>query len=174
MEPIEKKENKNESPYEKEYELGITPNSILCQKYNNFYIYSETDFHPFSFCTGHRKWGYDQKGFLTSPSPTLLKNSEFIKKPNLTKENVLKGQIIDERKGLVLVDPFICKKFGGIIKDFLSALLTLATGKKVSLKVRLFEPKSVLQRVPEYWSTLPSFLTPTYNKEMNPIERINI
>ena len=175
METIEKKENitkQTESPYEKEYELGITPNSILCQKYDNFYIYSETDFHPFSFCTGHRKWGYNQKGFLTSPSPTLLKKTEFIKRPNLTKESILRGQIIDERKGLVLIDPFICKKFGGIIKDFLSALLTLATGKKVSLKVRLFEPKSVLQRVPEYWSTLPTLITPTYNSEMNPIERM--
>ena len=142
-------EKQDSSPFTSEYILGITPNSTLCQKYNNFYIYSETDFHPFSFCTGHHKWGYSPSGYLTSPSPTLLKKSEYIKKPDLSKESVLKGQEIDERKGLVLTDPFICKKFGGIIKDFLSALLTLATGKKISLKVRLFEPKSVLQRVPE-------------------------
>ena len=175
MENQEKEQDPNsesQNPFMGNYIKALTPDASLIEKYNNQYIYSENNFQPYSFCTGHKHWGFDKNGFLTSPSPTILKTSEYQKKPDLTKEGVLKGQIIDETKGLVLVDPFICKKFGGIIKDFLASLLILATGKKVSLKVRLFEPKSVLQRVPEYWSTLPSFLTPTYNKEMNPIERM--
>ena len=170
--PIEKNPKLESEPFMGNYIKSLTPNKSLIEKYNINFIYSETDFHPYSFCTGHKKWGFDDKGLLTSPAPTILSNDEYQKKPDLTKDGVLYGLEIDDRKGLVLVDPFICRKFGGIIKDFLASLLILATGKKVSLKIRLFEPKSVLQRVPEYWSTLPTFLTPTYNKDMSPIERM--
>ena len=170
--PIEKNPKLESEPFMGNYIKSLTPNKSLIEKYNINFIYSETDFHPYSFCTGHKKWGFDDKGLLTSPAPTILSNGEYQKKPDLTKDGVLYGLEIDDRKGLVLVDPFICRKFGGIIKDFLASLLILATGKKVSLKIRLFEPKSVLQRVPEYWSTLPTFLTPTYNKDMSPIERM--
>ena len=169
----DEKEPKPEyEPFMGNYIKALTPNQSLIEKYNINFIYSENDFQPYSFCTGHKKWGFNANGLLTSPAPTILSKGEYQKKPDLTKEGVLYGLEIDDRKGLVLVDPFICKKFGGIIKDFLASLLILATGKKVSLKIRLFEPKSVLQRVPEYWSTLPTFLTPTYNKDMSPIERM--
>ena len=169
----DEKEPKPEyEPFMGNYIKSLTPNQSLIEKYNINFIYSENDFQPYSFCTGHKKWGFNANGLLTSPAPTILTKGEYQKKPDLTKEGVLYGLEIDDRKGLVLVDPFICKKFGGIIKDFLASLLILATGKKVSLKIRLFEPKSVLQRVPEYWSTLPTFLTPTYNKDMSPIERM--
>ena len=174
---MDKKENENKPkpeslPFMGNYIKSLTPNQSLIQKYNINFIYSENDFQPYSFCTGHKKWGFNSNGILTSPAPTILTKGEYQRKPDLTKEGVLYGLEIDDRKGLVLVDPFICRKFGGIIKDFLASLLILATGKKVSLKIRLFEPKSVLQRVPDYWSTLPTFLTPTYNKEMSPIERM--
>jgi len=168
-------ENSNSTyiPFKKMYEIGLKSNEVLCEKYNsNPYIYSETDFHPFSFLTGHRKWGYNKNGLLTAPAPTLLYKEDWIKEPDLSKDGILDGILIDEAKGLVLVDKFICKKFSGLLKDLLSSLLTIAMGKRVSLKVKLFEPKSILQRLTDYWSFLPKFLTPTYDNKMSAINRL--
>lgn len=156
-----------------DYEKGLIANPELCEKFTNNFIYSNTDFHPFSFLTGHHKWGYDYyRKFLTSPAPTLLTKEEWIMKPDLSKEGILGDFLIDDSRGLVLIDPFIKKKFSGLLKDLLSALLTIAMGKKVSLKVKLFEPKSVLQRVTDYWSLLPKLITPTYSSTMTPLERM--
>ena len=157
----------------KTYEKGLIPDKELCEEKKNNYLYSNTEFHPFSFLTGHRKWGYDYyRKYLTSPSPTLLTKEEWIIKPDLTKNGILGEFLIDDSRGLVLIDPFITKKFSGLLRDLLTALLTIAMGKRVSLKVKLFEPKSVLQRVTDYWSLLPKLVNPTYSPTMTPLERM--
>ncbi|MCQ2819183.1 MAG: oxysterol-binding protein [archaeon] len=169
--PMDNMEYKNFM--KKDYEKGLISNPELCETNKNNYLYSNTDFHPFSFLTGHHKWGYDYyRKYLTSPSPTLLTKEEWTLKPDLSKAGILGGFLIDDCRGLVLVDPFIKKKFSGLLKDLFSALLTVAMGKKVSLKVKLFEPKSVLHRITDYWSLLPKLITPTYSNTMTPLERM--
>ena len=155
----------------KEYQRGLIPDPVLIKDNPNPYLFSTTNFHPFSFLTGHRKWGFDNSKHLTSPSPTLLTQEQWLLEPDLTKAGILHGMIIDDTRGLVLVDKDITKKFSGLLKDLISSLLTIAMGKKVSLKVKLFEPKSVLQRITDYWSFLPKFLTPTYDITRDPLER---
>jgi hypothetical protein len=78
-----KSEFKKELCLEKTYERGIislNESEIKNIKdKNNPYIYSYIDWHPFSFCTGHRKWGYEN-GELKAPSPIFLDNEEWCKK----------------------------------------------------------------------------------------------
>ena len=52
-----------------EYNRGLVPDPILIKNSHNPYLFSTTNFHPFSFLTGHRKWGFDNTKHLTSPSP---------------------------------------------------------------------------------------------------------
>ena len=99
---------------EKTYEKGLislnTSEIIDIRDKNNPYIYSYLDWHPYSFCTGHRKWGYEN-GKLKAPSPIFLDNEEWCKKKDLSKNEILKGIMIKDDVGLLLVDPKISAKF---------------------------------------------------------------
>ena len=139
----------------------------------NPYIYSDKKFHPFSFMTGHFKYGF-KKGKLKYPSPTFLENELWIKKPDLTKKGILKGMIINNKKGLILVDETMSKKFKGIIGDLLGQILKACFGRKISLNVKLFEPKSILQTITDYWCFLPKFIPLANTKDITPIERMKI
>ena len=47
---INDKSNSTYIPFKKMYDIGLKSDEVLCEKYNsNPYIYSETEFHPFSF-----------------------------------------------------------------------------------------------------------------------------
>ena len=135
------------------------------------FIYSLSNFHPFSFMTGNHKYGY-KKGKLTIPSPTFIENDLWLKKPLLTKEEILKGMIISDENGLILVDKEIKKKFRGIVRDLITQLIKAAFGHKITLNVKLFEPKSFLQRLTDYWSFLPKFFPLAANPEITPLERM--
>ena len=139
------------------------------------YIYSYKKFHPFSFMTGHKKTGFNQKkNILKYPSPTFIENELWIKKPNLTKNEILKGMIINNEKGLVLIDKEMTKKFKGIIGDILKQLFKAIFGHKISLNVKLFEPKSILQTITDYWCFIPKFFPMALNENLNPVNRMKI
>ena len=139
------------------------------------YIYSYKKFHPFSFMTGHHKIGFNQKKkILKFPSPTFIENELWIKKPKLTKNEILKGMIINNEKGLVLIDKEMTKKFKGIIKDILKQLFKAIFGHKISLNVKLFEPKSILQTITDYWCFIPKFFPMALNENLNPVNRMKI
>jgi hypothetical protein len=57
---------------------------------------------------------------------------------------------------------------GNMISQFISAFFT---GKPISLLVRLFEPKSTLQRIMNYWSFAPTFLKVAFSIT-DPLERM--
>ena len=79
--------------------------------------------------TGHHKIGFNQKKkILKFPSPTFIENELWIKKPNLTKNEILKGMIINNEKGLVLIDKEMIKKIKGIIKHILKQLFKAIFG----------------------------------------------
>ena len=111
---------------EKTYEKGLISlnESVILNgnDKNNPYIYSYLDWHPFSFCTGHRKWGYEN-GKLKSPSPIFLDNKEWCQSKKLSKKEILKGILIKDDVGLLLVDPLICNKFNGMLGDLVKKIL---------------------------------------------------
>ena len=126
---------------------------------NSPFIYSFSNFHPFSYLRGHMKGFYDKKGKLHHPSPTLISSEIWMKPPDLSKKSVLKGMEISNENGLVLVDKEVTKRFKGIIKELVKQLIKSAfSSQKFSLSVRLFEPKSFLQSISEYWFFLPKYI----------------
>ncbi len=139
------------------------------------YIYSYKQFHPFSFMTGHFKTGFNQKKkILKFPSPTFIENDLWIKKPDLSKKSILKGMIIDNIKGLVLKDKEMTKKFKGIIGDIIKQFIKSIFGHKISLNVKLFEPKSILQTLTDYWSFIPKYFPMANDKTINAIRRMKL
>ena len=170
-----KSEFKKELCLEKTYERGIislNESEIKNIKdKNNPYIYSYIDWHPFSFCTGHRKWGYEN-GELKAPSPIFLDNEEWCKKKDVSKNEILKGILIRDDVGLLLVDPLICAKFNGMLTDLVKQILKVVFGHKISLNVKLFEPLSLTQTLLNYFSFAPTFIIPAVNKNINAINRM--
>ena len=139
------------------------------------YIYSYKKFHPFSFMTGHFKTGFNQKKkILKFPSPTFIENDLWIKKPDLSKKSILKGMIIDNIKGLVLKDKEMTKKFKGIIGDIIKQFIKSIFGHKISLNVKLFEPKSILQTLTDYWCFIPKYFPMANDKSINAIRRMKL
>jgi hypothetical protein len=79
---------------------------------------------------------------------------------------------IDDKKGLVLVDPDLTNRFKGVVGDMMTSVFSsIFTRKPVSLPVKIFEPKSTLQRITENWSFAPIFL-PLASKADDSIERL--
>ena len=82
--------------------------------------------------------------------------------------------IINNEKGLVLIDKEMTKKFKGIIGDILKQLFKAIFGHKISLNVKLFEPKSILQTITDYWCFIPKFFPMALNENLNPVNRMKI
>ena len=152
--------------------IALNTNQILNVKdINNPYIYSYIDWNPYSFCTGHRKWGYEN-GKLKSPSPILLDNEEWCKPKDLSKSEVLHGILIKDEVGLLLVDPFVCNKFSGMLGDLIKQILKVVFGHKISLNVKLFQPLSLSQTLLNYFSFIPKYILPSTNPNLSPIDRM--
>lgn len=172
-------ENKEEKKLilQKRYDKGIialNSNQILNVKdINNPYIYSYIDWHPYSFCTGHRKWGYEN-GKLKCPSPIFIDNEEWCQPKDLSKSEVLKGILIKDDVGLLLVDPLVCNKFSGMLGDLIKQILKVFFGHKISLNVKLFQPLSLSQTLLNYFSFIPKFIIPSTNSNITPLERMKL
>lgn len=139
---------------------------------SNIFIYSWSKFHPFSFLTGVTKFGKNKNGLLNVPSPVFIDTKEWQTKPDLDKNSILYGMVINDKEGLVLVDKEIQKKFKGIVGDMIKQILKAALGgPPISLKVVMFEPKSTLQRITDYWSFAPEFLRKAAATK-NPLDRM--
>ena len=154
--------------------IALNSNQITNVKdINNPYIYSYVDWHPYSFCTGHRKWGYEN-GKLKSPSPTFISNDEWCEPKDLSKNEVLKGILIKDDVGLLLVDPLVCKKFSGMLGDLIKQILKVFFGHKISLNVKLFQPLSLSQTLLNYFSFIPKFILPAVNPSLTPLDRMKL
>ena len=160
---------------EKTYEKGLislNKSEILdIRDKNNPYIYSYLDWHPYSFCTGHRKWGYEN-GKLKAPSPIFLDNEEWCKKKDLSKNEILKGIMIKDDVGLLLVDQQISAKFNGMLADLVKQILKVVFGHKISLNVKLFEPCSMTQSLLTFFSFTPKYIIPATNSKIKPLDRM--
>lgn len=127
--------------------------------------------HLVSFLTGSKNIKRQSKSnHLCFPSPTFIDHKELQVIPKLKRQDILEGMIVDDKRGLVLVDKNIMKKFRGIISDMIKQILQVWL-KPISLKIALFEPKSTLHRITDYWSFAPQFL---YKAAMadSPLERM--
>ena len=138
---------------------------------NNPYIFSYIDWHPYSFCTGHRKWGYEN-GKLKSPSPIFIDNEEWCHSKDLSKNSVLHGILIKDDVGLLLVDPLVCNKFSGMLADLIKQAFKIFLGHKISLNVKLFQPLSLSQTLLNYFSFIPKYILPSIVSDITPLDRM--
>ena len=126
---------------------------------------------PFSYMISVMEDVYNAK----LPPPVYLPYQTIIDKKPLSKETVLDGLEILPNGDLKLVDPEILKQQKGILKEvFQSLLKSLSEGRGmvgVSLPVRIFEPRSLLERVCDMWTFVPNYIVPA-TKERNPIEKM--
>lgn len=151
------------------YLLGSFP----CIQTQDPYIYSDKVFHPVSFLANQNHTGFSNgKDLLNSPSPTFLEYNLICLKPDLSKQGILNGMITDDRLGLILVDPHLSNRFKGVVGDMMTSVFSsIFTRKPVSLPVKIFEPKSTLQRITEYWSFAPMFIS-TASKTVDVTEKL--
>jgi hypothetical protein len=175
IENMNSNENNNKLILQESYKKGLVSldksDIINIKDKNNPYIYSYYDWHPYSFCTGHRKWGYEN-GKLKAPSPIFIDNEEWCQKKQLSKQEILRGILIKDNVGLLLVDPLICAKFTGMLSDLIKQILKVVFGHKISLNVKLFEPSSLTRTLLNYFSFIPKFLLPITYNNTNPLERM--
>jgi len=158
--------------------LGILPSLYLIGSFpsiqtENPFIFSDKVFHPVSFLNNQLHTGFSKgNNTLESPSPTFVEYNLICLKPDLSKHGILRGMTIDDKLGLILVDPHLSNRFKGVVGDMMSSMFSkIFTRKPVSLPVKIFEPKSTLQRITEYWSFAPMFL-PLASKEADSIEKL--
>ena len=145
----------------------------MCETPSEDLIYSRNRLQPFSFLIGMKKGVFNKKGGLDFPSPTFINTFEWLKPPDMSKESILQGMEVRNKEGLVLVNREIMKKFKGIIGDMITQLIKAAFGTPISLNVQLFEPKSTLQRIADYWSLAPLFLNQAAQSS-DPLQRIKL
>lgn len=162
-----------ESDFEKKKILKI--NSTISP--NHPFIYSYTEHHPFSFFYGNKTFCYNnnkKNNQLLVPAPTFLSSELWMKRPDLSKEGIFEGMKITDKQAVVLVDPKIMVKFRGIMGNMVKQVLLAALGNKISLLIRLFEPKSVLQRIADFWGFANQFLIKAANPQITPLERMKL
>ena len=142
---------------------------------DNPYVYSFTHHHRFSFFFGNKTYCYQKhKNRLLVPAPTLISNEAWTIKPDLSKHGITHEFKFTDNKGLVLVDPKVTVKFKGIVANMIKQILLAAFGNKISLPVRIFEPKCLLQRVGDYWSFANKFLVQASDPNISNIERFKL
>lgn len=135
-------------------------------KEENLIVRNKKPFNSYSFLNGTKKSFYyeDEK---KNPIPYFNDLEKFRKTSQLGKDDILYGLEISNKNGLVLVDPEIIKKFKGLVGEIISQVFKAIVGKPISLPVKIFEPKSTLSRICEYWSFAPLFLNKAAQEENN-------
>ena len=96
---------------------------------------------------------------LKAPYPIRLKYEQLI---NEFETQFLKGYTIRDNSGVYCLKKDIAEKQGGIIKEVITQLTkTIWTGgvMSLSLPIRIFEPRSMLERISDWFCFAPILLT---------------
>ena len=170
--------NQGVCPYEKNKNIiELTPRQK--QKFklkdNNPFLFSFNTLHPFSVFYGTK---YDKlikkNKELKLPAPNFITKEEWCKPVDNSFKSILKGIEIDDKSGLVISDPIVRKKFSGLIKDIIIQILQVPFGHHISLNVKIFEPKTILERYTSSFSYANIFLLPACNPKLSPYERFKL
>ncbi|CDW89898.1 UNKNOWN [Stylonychia lemnae] len=97
-----------------------------------------------------------------APPPTYLTYHQLRPEFSGKKDDILHGLLIQEKNGLKCVDEKILEKQKGVVKSVISqAASNVWSGQSViaiSLPVRIFEPRSLLERITDWYGFAPIFL----------------
>lgn len=126
---------------------------------------------------GHPPFTYSLAGYNyvnERPPPKYLPYEEIRVLKPLDLESIFKGQEITKDGELKITDKESLKNQEGIVSDVLKRLAkSIAEGRGVvgvSLPIRIFEPRSLVERITDWWAFAPVYLTPGAQKT-DPLER---
>ena len=137
--------NVNNNPSENEPEEKTKPLDIDVQE--------NIDNH--SFCSIST---LNATNTLKAPFPTLLKPEQVI---NIFKSDFMSEYLIKDKEGLYCTNKEIVAKQSGLLKDMISQMskgLLLGGLMSLSLPIRLFEPRSMLERITDWFAFAPILL----------------
>jgi len=142
---------------------------------NNPFLFSFNSLHPFSMFYGTK---YDKlvkkNNELKLPAPNFITKEDWCKQVDISYKNILEGIEIKDNLGIVISDPVVRKKFSGLIKDIILQIFKVPFGHHISLNVRIFEPKTVLERYTSTFSYANIFLLPASAPNLSPYERFKL
>lgn len=128
---------------------------------------------PFSYM---RYTNIEDKYLPKMPPPTYLSYDVLSEKKSYAKEDVFRGLEILKTGELKLVDKEILNNQKGIVTEVLKRLAqSIAEGRGVigvSLPVRIFEPRSLLERICDWWTFIPNYVLPVAQQTFPPIDRM--
>ncbi len=107
---------------------------------------------PYSFVTT------DPRFIPSCPPPTYLNDQELVSWTRIKKHELLKGLEIPPEGGLLCTDKEALKRQSGIVSNMLAQLITTLSISRISLPVRIFEPRSMLERIVDLWRFAPFYL----------------
>ena len=159
----------------KNIELTQRQKKIFEFKDNDRFIYSFNSLHPFSmfYNTNYDKLINKNKE-LELPAPNFITKEEWCKPVDMTFETLLKGLVVKDNLGVVITDPILRKKYSGLVRDIICQLLKVPFGHHISLNVKIFEPRTVLERYTSAFSYANTFLIPASEPGLKPYERFKL
>ena len=180
----------NEEPLQKDFLINLynlivyDPSNIkpieLSEKqkkkfgeFNPFiYTFESTKMHPFCFFHGTKFPQLIKKnGIMKLPEAKIVNSTEWSKDPDYSLSGIYKGIKIDDKLGLVIVDPVVKKKYSGLVANIIFQILQIPFGHHMSLQVKMFEPKCLQERASNIFSFANRFLIPASNINMSTYER---
>ena len=159
----------------KNIELTQRQKQTFKLKDNDPFIYSFNSLHPFSmfYNTKYDKLIKNNKE-LKLPAPNFIKKEEWCKPVDMTFKTLLKGLVINDNLGVVITDPNLRKRYSGLVRDIIYQLLKVPFGHHISLNVKIFEPRTVLERYSSAFSYANTFLLPASEPSLKPYERFKL
>ena len=130
------------------------------------------DYHPFCFFYGTKyKDLVREDGSTRYPEGKLVNYNDWQKEPDYTLKGIYGGIEINNKVGLVIVDPNVKKKYSGLVADIIIQLLKVPFGHHMCLNVKIFEPKCLEERLTNVFSYANRYLIPASNPSLTPYER---
>ena len=142
---------------------------------NNPFLFSFYTMHPFSMFYGTK---YDKlitkNKELKLPAPNFISKEDWCKPFDTSFKSIFRGIEINNKSGLVIVDPVVKKKFSGLIKDIIIQIIKVPFGHHISLNVKIFEPKTILERYTSTFSYANMYLLQACDPNITPYERLKL
>ena len=133
------------------------------------------NFHPFCFFFGTRYPELVKEGGMTRyPEGKLVNYRDWRKDPDYTLKGIYGGIEINDKVGLVIIDPKVKKKYSGLVADIIIQLLKVPFGHHMSLNVKIFEPKCLEERLTNVFSYANKYLIPASEPSLSSYERFKL
>ena len=108
-----------------------------------------------------------KKNKLILPFPKFIKSEDLQINPDYTKNGIYKGIRIDDKNGLVITDPNVTKNYSGLVSNIILQILKVPFGHHISLQVKMFEPKTLIERLTNLFSFADKYLIKASDKNLS-------